>query len=526
MKNKSTTKKRLTFGWILWKGIKLIGLGLGIIGLFLFEKLQILSRIAHRKWRRLTKDTRKAVALAVVIHLVILVVAALIIAVPGRRTSPEIVATIVDRPTIPDIQKQRLSAIKQIQQIQPSAASSISKMMLANTQASVSLPPTKIDIQSLSLNNSVGNLGMGNSFGNGTGNGMGGRSSFPMEIRGRCVPGERIRLLRRNGGSEDVEKAVTRSLDWLKKSQNFDGTWGKKYQGAMTGLALLCYLGHCETPNSGEYKRTVTKGIQALLEMGEDHDDGYFTEIKDSNFVYEHGIATYALGEALAMTKGNEIPGLRTGFTNGVKKIIAGQQQSGGWVYGYSETSSGDLSVAGWQVQALKAAKRLNLSISGLDSTIASASIFVSQRQGADGGFGYRQTGDKASLAGVGILSLQFLDASYRSRAPRAFDYWFKKTPQFSYNDGDCDLYAAYYINQATFNYGGNYWKKWNEQMRPTLLNAQSEDGSFPMEATDLDSQPAPSVTYTGRDSTLYRTTLCTLMLEVYYRYLPVNNSK
>jgi len=124
---KSKPKSSRSFGGLLWKGVKLIGLFVGIVGLFLFEKLKVLFGIAKRKWKRLKRDTQKAVALAVVIHVVILIIAALIVAVPGRRSSREIVATIVDRPTIPDVQKQRLSAIKQIQQIQPSAASSISK---------------------------------------------------------------------------------------------------------------------------------------------------------------------------------------------------------------------------------------------------------------------------------------------------------------------------------------------------------------------------------------------------------------
>ena len=43
-----------------------------------------------------------------------------------------------------------------------------------------------------------------------------------------------------------TEQAVLRGLAWLQKVQNADGSWGERNRGAMTGLALLCFLGHGE----------------------------------------------------------------------------------------------------------------------------------------------------------------------------------------------------------------------------------------------------------------------------------------
>ena len=50
--------------------------------------------------------------------------------------------------------------------------------------------------------------------------------------------------------------------------------------------------------------------------------------------------------------------------------------------------------------------------------------------------------------------------------------------------------------------------------MEPMLLKAQKEDGTWPAEGSGLTSKRA------GSDAEVYRTTLCTLMLEVYYRYV------
>ena len=57
---------------------------------------------------------------------------------------------------------------------------------------------------------------------------------------------------------------------------------------------------------------------------------------------------------------------------------------------------------------------------------------------------------------------------------------------------------------------GGKAWKDYNELFRDELLENQNEDGSWP--APDGDK-------YTK--GTVMRTAFCTLMLEVYYRFLP-----
>ena len=72
-----------------------------------------------------------------------------------------------------------------------------------------------------------------------------------------------------------------KGLNWLKSVQDEDGGWGKKdkddtgkpvagnktspiYRDAMTGMALLAYLGHCELQDSPTFGPTVQKGIDFL----------------------------------------------------------------------------------------------------------------------------------------------------------------------------------------------------------------------------------------------------------------------
>ena len=83
---------------------------------------------------------------------------------------------------------------------------------------------------------------------------------------------------------------------------------GPQYQGAMTGFALLAFLGHGELPVSPEFGPTVQKGLDWLVENGKKN-DGRLSMEKSFNVsgVYAHAIATFALGEYYTMTKDERV---------------------------------------------------------------------------------------------------------------------------------------------------------------------------------------------------------------------------
>ena len=73
----------------------------------------------------------------------------------------------------------------------------------------------------------------------------------------------------------------------------------------------------------------------------------------------------------------------------------------------------------------------------------------------------------------------------------------------------NANLYSAYYESQAMMQCGGAEWKKYNDLFRDQLLDNQGEDGSW---------APPPGAAFVGNK--VFSTALCTLMLEVYYRFL------
>jgi len=75
--------------------------------------------------------------------------------------------------------------------------------------------------------------------------------------------------------------------------------------------------------------------------------------------------------------------------------------------------------------------------------------------------------------------------------------------------------YYWYYATLALYQSGGDPWRRWNEALQKNLLAAQRLDGTW---AGSWDPDPV-----WGRcGGRVYSTALCTLCLEVYYRYLPL----
>ena len=363
--------------------------------------------------------------------------------------------------------------------------------------------------------------------------------SVPKSMSGRCDKVGRVSRLARGGvkNPDLVENAVTNALNWLNQDQNPDGSWGANSKGAMTGFALLCYLGHCELTDSPEYGEAVAKGIKYLVELGDEKDGWLYVTNHKHGSAYAHGIATYALAEAYGMTEKDFIlPVLQ----NAIHRLVAGQKQDGGWVYmkerpgpdnlrlvdfGKNEKEASDTSVSGWQFQALKAAYNTGGIFPGIEPALeAAVKNFYRVYSSENGGFGYRKASDAKNithkLTGVGSLGLQSWKFGHpseeekRETLKKAMQHILKNNLAMNYTSADANLYSWYYDAQALFNYGGAFWTAWNRKMEPMLLDSQLADGSWPKEGGGKTSSQG------GKDAEVYRTTLCTLMLEVYYRYV------
>lgn len=475
-------------------------------------------------------STISSVVIAALVITLILLVLGFFLLPPLTRESPTIVTY---QSNIDDSKELETRKVQTNVQRKPSSpASSMAKVITASAVTDVSVPVPDVDVPIPSME-----FGDGNDFGSGWGDGDGadggGFAAIPPSMKKRCSKEDRLARLQETGGTPQCEDAVLKALRWMKATQAGDGSWGGSNQAAMTGLALLSYLGHCETPLSEEFGDSCLRAITYLVNLGMKNNGRLTVNPSDKAWPYEHAIATYALGEASTFCKqGNiPVPNLFDVTQKAGQLIIDNQhKKSGGWEYAYAVEGDrgGDLSIAAWQVQALKACSHSGIEYKRLNSALNAAAKYVDSMRCNDGGFAYSKAneaphasagGGYRTMTGGGVLSLQMLGKENLSSVRGGAKY-IEEKGKFDYRTIYCDLYALYYEAQAMMNRGGPQWKAFNARFRDQLLNNQESDGSW-KKPNNGNGNGLRAVAASWMDNTHYRTCLVTLTLEVYYRFLP-----
>ena len=349
---------------------------------------------------------------------------------------------------------------------------------------------------------------------------------MPALLKGRLGP-DKAKALQDHGGGPLTEKMLRGGLIWLRDNQNADGSWGdsrEEYKPALTAFALMAFLARGETTSSAIFGPTVYKAIRRLV-------DYVGPEADKVDGGYSHGIVIYALAEAYAMTS---IPMLAEPVEKGTHRIVQGMNSKGSYNYNYDNSKLRcDLSVAGWNYQAMKAAFSAGSRVDGLEEAMDKAvSLGLKRTHFGGDGFCYGENeGKRSTMTSVGTLCLQLLGerGSREARAGLASlensdNFWFDwkgkngKVPGWS-------MYQWYYQTQAIFqghDGKGLVWNKWNKAFIREMRMRQKSDGRWETPAFEASSKGGHGEQmFEGIDQPVYATALSCLMLTVYYRYLP-----
>ena len=95
-------------------------------------------------------------------------------------------------------------------------------------------------------------------------------------------------------------------------------------------------------------------------------------------------------------------------------------------------------------------------------------------------------------------------------------DLLLENLPPITMTSGYRDAYYWYYATQVMYHMQGDHWKAWNSRMRELLTNSQVETGPL------AGSWNPAGDTWGPKGGRIYVTTMHLLMLEVYYRHLPL----
>lgn len=341
---------------------------------------------------------------------------------------------------------------------------------------------------------------------------------------GRGDGAKKTALLKKAGGSDASEAAVARALQWLANHQMPDGGWSFDHRGGQCGgkcdhpgsmadcrtgataMALLPFLGSGQTHKQGKYKKNVEAGLYFLTsQMKVKGKTGSL--VSGGGSMYSHGISAIVLCEAYAMTHDKALMNPAQLSLNFI--VDAQDPVGGGWRY--VPRQPGDTSAVGWQLMALKSGHMSYLAVPG--NTIVGASKFLDSVQVESGAkYGYTEPGASPTLTAVGLLCRMYMGWKRENPALTKGVEFLSATGPSKNN-----MYYNYYATQVMRQYEGEMWDKWNKQMRDFLVESQDKTGhqmgSWHMGGGDHGAEAG------GR---LYCTSMATMILEVYYRHMPL----
>ena len=344
------------------------------------------------------------------------------------------------------------------------------------------------------------------------------------ELSGRGA--NKAAALASGGGTEGSEKSVALALAWLAEHQRADGSWSfghscpcshpgtKNSPNAATAMAVLPFLAAGHTPVEGKYKENVAAAINFLVANGKSEQAGL--GFNDEGQMYAHGLATIALCECYAMLSPRaQKKNRELGYAaQAAIRFIENAQhpEDGGWRYNPGD--AGDTSVVGWQMMALRSGYVGSLDVS--PNVLDGALHFLRDEVAFDGGSRYYYmpgTGESGATNAIGLLCRLYLDwRPDNENLLKGADRLVETGPQFG------NPYYNYYATQLLHHVGGSRWVRWNGAIRDKLIETQvldgHERGSWYPENADGHCQTG------GR---LYATALNCLVLEVYYRHLPIH---
>ncbi len=311
---------------------------------------------------------------------------------------------------------------------------------------------------------------------------------------GRAADPERKKL--------DVEAAIERGLEYLKKIQAPDGHWeaqGGQYPTTMTALAGMALLMEGSTLREGKYSDQIQKAVNWFLAPSRQQANGLLGNVNNptesQRYMYGHGFGTMVLASVYGEEEDNDQrKKLEAVISRGAlftakaqtsrkHRLPEGKEvEIGGWGYVSAADGGGfdEGSCTVPQIQALRASRNAGIKVP--KEAIDKADAYLDACTTTDGGIVYNYTGGvagpgagrpplTAAALACGLGTGQFTQAIRTMTGPnppkgnarpsivRWFEFCKKHIPVAKGRVAH-DEYQSYYYAQAMYALGDDRYAK------------------------------------------------------------------
>lgn len=328
------------------------------------------------------------------------------------------------------------------------------------------------------------------------------------------------------------EASLERGLEWLARNQGPQGNWESNDLG-LVGMGVLAFLADGHLPGRGKYGDVVEGALDYVIRNAQP--SGLLNIADPQRDMYNHGLATFVLGQAHGMTKDPRISGV---LEQALRLIANTQARDGGWDYRARRENYGhDLSLVVMQAKALRSAVDSGLEVRNdvIQLSIQSVRQKYKAKNGArslddprikegPGQFTYDGHNGTIAMAAAGVVCLQEFGQYDDWRIPKNLDVISDavkvlKAPRESDGRVPLDAYTLYYVGQAIYQVGDAAWKDNYPILRDQLVTAQVRKSGVPDEDG---SWRDPRYVTGGKPSRLFGTSVACFILAIPNRYLPI----
>ena len=281
---------------------------------------------------------------------------------------------------------------------------------------------------------------------------------------------------------KEIETAVEKGLEFLKKQQMQDGHWeaqGGQYPTTMTALAGMCFLMEGSTLKEGKYSDQVTKAVNWFLAPARQQPNGMIGDVRNptesTRYMYGQGFGTMFLasvyGEEEDKDQREKLEKLLKKSVEFIckaqtlkkhKKAEGKEVEIGGWGY-VSAADGGNFdegSVTITALQGLRAAKNAGIPVpkENIDRAVNYLEACTTPKGGIiysyAGGSGAALNGQERPPLTAAAICCGFSAGQYKSELPKKWIKYCKDNIPIGRDRQSHDEYQTYYFAQAIYALG------------------------------------------------------------------------